>query len=800
MRELRLSERHGESARDEINVADVMRVLYRRRILIGTIVVLAIAAAAIYTGFQVPEYQSEASVQIHSEQFGRSGIPGIGGTVAGIAGLGQNVGGIATDMLVMQSRRIVEHVSDSLSLHVELTYPRAPRTTFFSAVHAPRDVRPVLVEFQRSPDGTYLVRVEPRSGAPVPHPDRAVPGVPLAIGRVSLTVVDQPDGVMPERITVDILPFREAVERVRRNLEVVQAGRGAQIVTVRYRSRDPVMAAAVPNAVTRGFIRHKNETSKTESRSRARFLREQVANYEIQLAAAEARLQAFSEQEQIISVQDQATEQVRRFAQLQVRRDELKEERDALQRLLARVQQESSSVEAQDTYRQLASFPVFFANPTIQNIIRSLIDLENNRAELMVRRTEASVDVQGIDSRIRELEFQLMETAENYLESRENQMASLDATLGQFGQQVGAVPAREIEFARLSGQRELLAGIYRQLQTRLHEVEVEEAVEPLDVQLLDPALMPERQASPRLILNLILGGVLGVALALLVVFVGETLDTRVRSRSDVVLASGGLPVMATIPRIQSSESGRINGRRSLRRIGRARPDEQSVSSLVSRDAPRSLAAEAYRALRTRVFFRRDGSVPATLVIMSAVAGEGKSTSAANLAVALAQQGVRTLLIDADLRRGVLHRLFDVEQAPGLSEVLQEKVAVEEAIHVVHVGGAQLDVLATGVFPPNPSELVGSVRMQRQLRELQDRYDRIVIDTPPLSSATDSAVLGSMPSTAALLVARAGFSDRTAIEHVARELQDLGIRVDGVIVNDVPLPDAPAYRYQPAGGS
>lgn len=800
MSEYPQSDRFGEAARDEINVADVVRVLYRNRLLVAVVVVAMTAMAAVYTAFQVPEYESEASVQIHTDRFGRNAIPGSTGPVASLTGLGQNLGGIETDMLVMQSRRIVEHVSDSLSLHVQMSHPRGPRESVFSAVQAPRTVTPAVVDFERSRDGSYAVRVQPRSAddTSLPHPERVVPGQSFTVGEVLLTIDEQTD--MPDRITVEIQRFRDVVDKVRRELEVLRAGRGAQIVTVRYRSRDPVMAAAVPNALTDGFIRHKNETSKTENRSRAGFLREQVSNYEVELAAAEARLQAFREQEQIISVQDQATEQVRRFAQLQSRRDELKEERDALQRLLARVRGGNSPDAAADTYRQLASFPVFFSNPTIQNIIRSLIELENSRAELMVRRTEESVDVQGIDRRIAELEFQLLETAENYLESRENQMASLDATLGQFGQQVGTVPAREIEFARLAGQRELLAGIYRQLQTRLHEVEVEEAVEPLDVQLLDPALVPERPASPRLILNLILGAALGTALALMIVFVRGTLDTRVRSRNDVVLASGGLPVMATIPRIQRAVPALTNGRRSLRRIGIGRPESvpSAASALVSLDAPRSPAAEAYRALRTQVFFRRDGNSPKVLVIASAEAGEGKSTSASNLAIALAQQGVRTLLIDADLRKGTLHQIFGLDQGPGLSEVLRDQLAVEDAVRVLRLAEVELDVVTAGRYPDNPSELVGSLRMQAELQKLQDIYDRIVIDTPPLSSATDSAVLGSMPATATLMVARAGFSDRYAIEQVVRELQSLGVQVDGIIINDVTLPDAPAYTYQSAG--
>ncbi|MGH7575405.1 MAG: tyrosine-protein kinase family protein, partial [Longimicrobiales bacterium] len=172
----------------------------------------------------------------------------------------------------------------------------------------------------------------------------------------------------------------------------------------------------------------------------------------------------------------------------------------------------------------------------------------------------------------------------------------------------------------------------------------------------------------------------------------------------------------------------------------------------------------------------------------------KSTSAANLAVTLSHQGVATLLIDGDLRRGTLHEIFGVDRTPGLAEVLREEVELGEALRSIELAGGRLDILPSGAHPENPSELIGGQRMELVLQDLIDRYDRILIDTPPLRSATDAAVLCSMPYTGALMVARAGFSDRHAIEEVARELQEMGIRVDGVIINDVAVSERPAYGY------
>lgn len=785
---------HGQ---DVVSVAAIARALYRSRWLIAGFFAAGVVAAVILTMVQSPQYESEATIQIHGESASRaSGLAELGPAI-GFPGIVDDGSGIETDMLVMTSRRIVEHVVDSLSLHVELVDPPMARSDLFSAVRAPKDITPFVLHLQRN-GSSYRVRTESTSTLR-PHPDVVEVGKPFVVGGLELTLRDGSDTTDVDRIAIAVRPFRDAVQSVQSELEVARAGRGTQIVTVTYRNRDPILAAAVPNAIMDAFIHHTNETNKAENRSRANFLRQQVAQYEMQLADAEARLREFREQQQIISIEDQAAEQVRRYAQLQSRRDELQEERDALRRLLRRVQAESAGSGGEDTYRQLASFPVFFANPTIQNIIRSLIDLENSRAQLMVRRTEENIDVQGIDKRIDELELQLLETAENYLESRENQMASLDATLAEFAQQAGTVPAREVEFARLAGQRELLAGIHRQLQMRLHEVEVEEAVEPMHVQLLDPALIAERPASPRPLLNVVLGSVLGLGLGLVATFITQGLDTRVRSRADVQLAAGGLPIVATIPRVARHTNGRPALGVGLPRL-RPAVRAELPPTLVSRDEPFSPAAEAYRSLRTRLYLRHPAGASSLVVVTSAHVGEGKTTTSANLAVSLSQQGWRTLIVDADMRKGRLHEVFGLSQAPGLAELLRGERRIDEVVQTLQHGETALHVIASGQHPVNPAELATRMADSAELAQLRREYDHVVIDTPPLGLAAEAAVICALSSATVLLVARAGFSTREGIERVSEELRSLGVQVGGIIINDIVSSEAPAYGYHNLGYS
>jgi uncharacterized protein involved in exopolysaccharide biosynthesis len=194
-------------------------------------------------------------------------------------------------------------------------------------------------------------------------------------------------------------------------------------------------------------------------------------------------------------------------------------------------------------YRELASFPVFISNSAVQNVLRVLTDLENQRTELLVRRTPENIDIQRIDRRIGELEVQLYAMARSYREGLDSQIASLDDALSEFGIQLEAVPAQQLTFARLTREKRLLEEIYTLLQSRLKEAEIRKAGEPTDVRVLDAALVPEKPVSPRPMLNLVLGLMLGLMLGTGAALARVIVDPKVRSRTDAIAATSGLPVI-----------------------------------------------------------------------------------------------------------------------------------------------------------------------------------------------------------------------------------------------------------------
>ena len=768
---------------------DVWSALLRNLWLFALCVGVAVTAAALYTSRQQRVYGSEATLQFSSTR----GSQGVLSQVPSFPGMGGGgASAIETDLSILQSRRIAEAVTDSLALQVRVVKPEIPRSEVFSRVRVDRSAPGGRWELHRQPDGSFAVH---REGSEAPE-GRAAPGETLRLGGAEVTLDRGLRADAPPVLTVAVLPFRAAVGDLRAGLDVAQPNPKAQVVSVRYTSGDPELAALVPNTVARSFIQYRAGTSKSESHSTVGFLREQVANYERQLRDAEASLRAFREGGQIVSLQDEASEQVSRLADLQARRDELEVERQSLRKLLDRAEAGAAATGGNPLYRELAAFPVFLSNRAVQDILQSLTRLEDERATLSVRRTEANPDVAAIDRRIQELELQLYQTARSYLGSLENQIASVDERLARFRSQMELVPGREIEFARLARQQKLLEEIYTLLHSRLKEAELQEAVQRSDVSILDDALVPQAPLAPRPLYNLALGGILGLLLGGVLTLAREALDPRVRSRTHVALAISGRPVLGIIP-----DLGSRPGRRYLGRVPvPALAGDRELRPRLEAQGP---ASEAFRALRTNLLLAGGERAPQVVAVTSAMPGDGKSTSALQLATSFAQQEVRTLLVDADLRAGKLHAGLGLPQETGLAEVLAGRTPLEPAIRSVPVRGTGgepgFDLLPAGTYPANPAELLGSPRMRSLLAELRARYDMIIVDLPATEVVVDATLVARLADTT-LFVMRYGVSHQDSVRQGIERLEQLGIPVQGVVLNDVPAGTTGAFGvYGAAAG-
>jgi tyrosine-protein kinase Etk/Wzc len=528
-----------------------------------------------------------------------------------------------------------------------------------------------------------------------------------------------------------------------------------------------LLAAAVPNTVASSFAGYENRTSDSETRNQVRVLREQVSQYELELHAAEERLRSYRERANIIEPKTQAAEEIRRLSTMQGEVDAQIVSRDALSRLLSQLEASDGGDEAAESYRRLAAFPPFVTNTGVQNILQSLITLEDKRSEAAVLRTAQSPDVKAFDERVSALDAQLHQFAASYLRGLETQIDIANSQLAASHADLSTLPAREVEFVRLTREAELLNQVYTYLQTQLKQAEIREATELGKVHVVDVARLPHRPVSPRPMINVILATVMGLMLGGAVAMGKRLADPRVRAASDAEAASG-VPVLEVIPGARRNRTGR-RSRSSQSWAGAA---EMGVK-----------ATDAYQSLWFSLVSGTHERLPSVLVVSSTLGDDGKSLTAAGLAATLAAQGLRTLLVDADLRHGTLHDLLDAPNRLGLLQLLRGEAPLEEVIRgATGPGGVEIQFLSSGGTTPNPVELLSSPAMDQLLQELRDRFEVIILDTPPLNQVRDGIVLRALADDM-ILVAQAGSTHKHELSAAAQRLRHLNLPARGLVLNE-----------------
>jgi len=435
--------------------------------------------------------------------------------------------------------------------------------------------------------------------------------------------------------------------------------------------------------------------------------------------------------------------------------------------------------------------------PQIRSDLReSERELANYRAEEGV--VDVSSQAEGLieqyaemEARLSELTLQKQNVQKQYtsehprLEALNQQIAELRSDLENLDQRLNSLPESEREFVQL--QRDVQVGneLYVQLLSKMQELRVMKAGEIGNVRIIDEPVRPAAPIKPKKgligLVSLLLGSILGVGS----VFAKEAFYGSIND-PDELERELGVPVYAVIP--HSTWQDKLRARRRKRRHGQG---EETPTALLGSAAPDDIALEALRSLRTALQFALLDASNNIVALTGPQQGVGKSFIASNLALVTAQVDKRVLLIDADMRRGELHRSFAMAREPGLSQAITGQLDWREVVR--STGFANFDLLTTGVLPPNPSELLMSEAFASGLNDLAQDYDLVLIDTPATLPVADSLIIGRSCGTV-FLVLKAGQHSMREVEHTLSRLAKNGIRSHGFIFNDLPRGGVGAYSY------
>ncbi|MBD3392166.1 MAG: polysaccharide biosynthesis tyrosine autokinase [Chitinivibrionales bacterium] len=381
-------------------------------------------------------------------------------------------------------------------------------------------------------------------------------------------------------------------------------------------------------------------------------------------------------------------------------------------------------------------------------------------------------------------------TKEADLELFKRRLESYRRAIANYKKDNPNILAQSLELLRLRRSKEIYENVYSFLLEKAEEERIQSASSGAGIKVVDIARMPDRPIPKNETRYYVLGVLFGLALGLGLAFLVEFNDTTLKSTEDIERVVH-VPVLGTIPHIVHNKKDEIQVKRRSSKSKKSLAVTQYPRHLLNFSGSDSVTTESYRSLRTNLSFVSPDDPLRTVLVTSAGPSEGKSLTISNLAMAYAQMGKRTLLIDTDLRRPVLHHLFGVKREPGFSELFMGSQDYEKVIQPTEK--ENLFLLTAGMFTPNPAELIGSQKMTHHIEYFRDNFDIVFFDTPPIVAVTDAALLGTRLD-GVLLVIRSHHTDREVASRAVNTLKNVGVKVLGTVLNDINL----SHRYSSYG--
>lgn len=603
-------------------------------------------------------------------------------------------------------------------------------------------------------------------------------------------------------------PFA-AFELVSLSLSVVSS-RTIDIISIMAETNDPRTAAAVANTVADAYIDFNLSINRGELSEVRKFLEQQLPVIASRLANEENILRNFRQSNQVVLLSEESKALLDGVSGFESQYNAARIDRETLERrieflraqlddqkksLLDNLTRGSSSAVVGGLRDDLNAQQVRLATllsqgftreaPQVQEVDRKIESTKARLKEelaLLLENDGASYDQLKVQSdrvsRILELQVDL-----DAARSRES---ALRKVVDEYAGRLNKIPTKEVELARLTRQFELDENIYKMLMEKYEEARISEAGKLGNVRVIDRAEVPALPVGPRRLLNIVFGGLLGLCFGVGIALFLEYLDTSIKTNYDVEKVLG-LPVLGSIPAIDLEEVSAQAGQGPIDPNGVVEIAER----LISHHLPRSPISEAYRMLRTNLQFLNPDLPMRSILVTSAGPSEGKTTTAANLAITMAQVGARTLLVDGDLRRPMVAGVFGIDGHPGLTELL---ISEGELKKVARPSGIDnLQIVPAGTLPPNPSELLGSQKMKSVITAMKDQYDLVIFDCPPVITVTDAAVL-SAETDIVLLVVQSGKTDREMAKRARVLLNNVKANIAGVVLNNISPELQAGYYY------
>jgi capsular exopolysaccharide synthesis family protein len=564
-----------------------------------------------------------------------------------------------------------------------------------------------------------------------------------------------------------VLQPRDAATRLANDLGM-RIDQNGNFLRIFLTGTDPGRIAATVNAVAQREVDVAAELKKAKLIELTKILNAQLLSAERNLHSAEDALESFRVRT-VTMPSDRGTALApgltitrdpvnSQFFDMKIQREQMRRDREAIERALAQVADSGLSVDA------LTVVPSVQQSPDLRKALDELTTAQADLRALRYKYTDAALPVQQRARQVDSLQLKTIPMLAHALVAQISaRERALDVQVSNASEDMRSIPVRTIEESRLERAKTIAENLYTTLQQRYEEARLAEASSIPDVRVLDAAVTPEAPISNTAPRILLLGLVGGLCLGVLVAVMLDRFDPRVRY-PDQITHDLGLPILGTLPRV----NGKKNGKGAV----------ETAHVL-----------ESLRSIRLNLTHAYGAAGPLLITITSPGSGDGKSFLCSNLAITFADSGYQTVLIDGDLRRGGLHRLLNATRKPGLTDYLSGE-ATREAV-LQSTAYPALSFIGGGTRKPTAPELLGSPKMMELIASLRASHSVILIDSPPLGAAVDPFLLATVSGNL-MLVMRTGATDRELAKAKLEMIDRLPVRILGAVLNDVKAEGV--YRY------
>lgn len=546
--------------------------------------------------------------------------------------------------------------------------------------------------------------------------------------------------------------------------------KNSKIVNISYASPDPNLAALIVNSVARAYTDEVLDIKMGSSQYALKWLTEKAEEERARLNKTEKELQEYMRDKDIATLENKVTMVPERMSEIAIKLAQSETKRKELETLYTAVKRYADNPEGAD------EIPAIAADPVMQSLRSQILKAEQTLGELSQKYGQrhpaivtATGDLAVLMDKKREQIRRVVATIRNEYEIARSGEDNLRRLAGQAKAETLSLGEKFVQYGVLKREAETSRELFGAIVKRIKEQGITQDIKTVTVWVIEKAEVPTSPATPNTFRNILLGLVVGLFGGVGLAFFVEYLDNTVKSAEDIEKRFN-IPVLGIIE-LLDKEKG-------------------PADDIVMRE-PHANISESYRAVRTSIMLSTADRPPKHILVTSIAPQEGKTTTAVNLAAILAQSGQNVLLIDADLRKPRIRRIFAIETDAGLSTYLAGTSGIE---FFTPKEGGHLQVVPSGPVPPNPSELIGSKHMQDLIASLEEKFDFIIWDSPPLFAVAESLVLSKMMS-GTIIVTRAGKTTFREIERGIKSLTDIDARILGVVINGLNIKDNLRYNYR-----